>query len=190
MHKYLIVAGTAPFDNISMGDILSRRVSVGGNIGNLLFINGVAKLLMTDEATNFTPTMYRADFSSDEIEYINNTFDAFVLPMADAFRDDNINYLDGLTRFINKLSIPCYLIGVGLRASYEPELEKARKCDFYVKNFIRAVLNHSAQVGVRGQITADYLKKLGFSEDRDYTVIGCPSVSAFLKPELRGGGVQ
>ena len=37
----------------------------------------------------------------------------FILPMEDVFRNDNIQYLEGATYYINKLEIPCYVIGGG-----------------------------------------------------------------------------
>lgn len=43
-----------------------------------------------------------------------------------------------------------------------------------VKEFIKAVLDRSAKVGIRGEITASYLKRLGFREEIDFTVMGCP----------------
>jgi hypothetical protein len=53
---------------------------------------------------------------------------------------------------------------------FDAELKEVHK-DFY-----KAVLNHSASIGVRGQWTHDYLVKiLGFSTDC-IDVIGCPSV--------------
>ena len=46
--------------------------------------------------------------------------------------------------------------------------------DLFFHILIAAVLDHSASVGVRGQITYDYLKGLGFSQ---IDVIGCPSLA-------------
>lgn len=47
-----------------------------------------------------------------------------------------------------------------------------------VINFVEAVLEKSKSIGVRGEITATYLKKIGFSESR-IEVIGCPSMYAW-----------
>ncbi|WP_047596347.1 polysaccharide pyruvyl transferase family protein, partial [Salmonella enterica] len=80
------------------------------------------------------------------------------------------------TQLIRKLKIPVIVTGVGLRANYEPQLDEGFSFDEDVTNFVKAVLEKSAQIGVRGQITADYLKKLGFNAELDFRVIGCPSL--------------
>ena len=51
------------------------------------------------------------------------------------------------------------------------------------RGFVREVLEHSAMLGVRGEYTAAYLKHLGFAEERDFTVTGCPSMY------IPGGGI-
>jgi hypothetical protein len=50
------------------------------------------------------------------------------------------------------------------------------------KRFVAAVLERSPAVGVRGEITRDYLISLGFDSEQ-ITVIGCPSLTTF--PDLK-----
>ena len=45
------------------------------------------------------------------------------------------------------------------------------------------VLDHSALIGLRGQLTGDYLKNLGFVPEKDFTVIGCPSM--YMNEEIK-----
>ena len=111
-----------------------------------------------------------------DAEYVNENFDCFVIPLADAFRENFVGELNTLTRFVRKLTIPCYVIGVGLKASYEPDFTQPRPQDAAVKVFVKAVLDKSACIGVRGALTGKYLETLGFVEDRDFMVIGCPSM--------------
>lgn len=80
------------------------------------------------------------------------------MPLADAFREDFRPVLRNYTQLIRKLKIPVVVTGVGLRANYEPQLDEGFTFDEDVTNFVKAVLEKSAQIGVRGQITADYLK--------------------------------
>ena len=50
-----------------------------------------------------------------------------------------------------------------------------------MKAFVGAVLDHGPSIGVRGELTAEYLRSLGFS---DVEVVGCPSMFAW-GPDLR-----
>ena len=43
------------------------------------------------------------------------------------------------------------------------------------KKFVRAVLNTTASIGVRGEFTFNYLRSLGFSS-KEVDVIGCLSM--------------
>lgn len=71
------------------------------------------------------------------------------------------------------------MIGVGLRAPFEPKLNEGFEFDEDVKAFVSAVLEKSSTIGLRGEITSKYLTRLGFREGIDHTVIGCPSMYAF-----------
>ena len=44
-----------------------------------------------------------------------------------------------------------------------------------VQRFVRAVLDHSATIGVRGEFTREYLATLGFG-DEHVDVVGCTSL--------------
>lgn len=136
---------------------------------------------MVSDDIVFHPTQYRYSFTEEEIEFANSFYDFFILPMADALRPDNAVYLKGITNFIKKLSIPCVVIGIGLRADYHADVTNPLECDSIVYDFIRAVLDKSNCVGIRGERTATYLAHLGFVPERDFTVIGCPSVSVFVQ---------
>ena len=99
--------------------------------------------------------------------------------MADAVRADFVREMKGLTKLVKSLKIPCFVIGIGVRAPYEPEVDFSYSFDDVVREFLKAVLEKSAIIGVRGWITADYLSRLGFKEERDFTIIGCPSMYTF-----------
>lgn len=118
-------------------------------------------------------------WTGKDIDRINETYDAYVVPLADAFRDDFANKLNNYANLFRKLKIPCYVIGVGLRAPYEPQISSEYAFDESVKNFVSAALERSAMIGLRGEITAAYLETLGFRPEQDFTVIGCPSMYTF-----------
>src|SRR5699024_5336539 len=117
--------------------------------------------------------------SDKKAEEINRNYDCYVIPFADAFRPTFIPLLKKYTKLIKKLSIPVIIVGVGLRAPFEPKLNEGFPFDNDVREFVSAVLEKSSMIGVRGQITADYLTRLGFEEEKDHTVIGCPSMYSF-----------
>lgn len=172
--KVLMYAGIAPRENPSIEDLLTKRYDVGDNVGNLLFINAVGESIDPEGKNTVEITHYRADVS--EAEKINERFDCFILPLADAFRDDNIEQLKRMTCLIKKLTIPCVVIGVGLRTKYGSAVNEPHAFDEAVKEFVKAVLDKSNCLGLRGERTAAYLKHLGFQGEKDFTPIGCPSM--------------
>ncbi|SET13997.1 polysaccharide pyruvyl transferase family protein [[Clostridium] polysaccharolyticum] len=160
-----------PYETVTPQDCLMRNV-VGGNAGNLVYQYSVFNSLATEDM-EFETTRYQANL--EDAERISQECQAFVIPLADAFRPTFMQYLKDLTALIKKLTIPCIVIGVGIRAAYEPDFSGLAFLDEDVKNFVNAVLEKSAKLGLRGEFTATYLKKLGYREEKDFTIIGCPS---------------
>ena len=179
MKKYLFRAGFDPIHIYNTSDILDGD-RFGGNTGNMVYAAGTMNVL-AEKDTIIDPSYYwpewsNGDWSAEKIERVNSEYSAFIIPMADAFRPDFANHLDEYTKLLKQLKIPCIVIGIGLRAPYEPHVENKRPFDESVKAFVTEVLNHSACLGLRGEITGKYLSRLGFMEGRDYQVIGCPSL--------------
>lgn len=166
MERILIRAGVAPWAEYNALDVITDKI-IGNNTGNLLFANSITRLVATADS--------RVDFISDltlvkkqiTAQEINENYDRLILPMANAFREDFARKcLKHWTALIRQLTIPVTVTGIGIQLPYEPHLEQPREFDGAARDFIAAVLDHSASVGVRGQITYDYLKGLGFSPDR------------------------
>lgn len=174
MKKFLVRGGADPLVSYSPADVLTRNY-IGGNSGNMLFLYGVINALTTEQ-TQCVITNRKSRWSDADIARINEEYAAVIFPLADAFRADYRETLRDYTAFIRKLKIPCIVIGVGLRAELEPQLDISRPFDEEVRQFVKAVLAHSAKLGLRGETTGRYLEKLGFAKDRDFTVIGCPSL--------------
>ena len=175
MKNILIRAGMSPLDIFDASYILNNN-SIGGNVGNLIYQYSVFRTLMTED-TIITPDYY--DYDPSRADEINEKYDCYVIPLADAFRKEFVPTLRKYTQLIKKLKIPVYVIGVGLRAPFEPKLNESFPFDEDVKEFIKAVLDKSNIVGLRGEITSKYLTGLGFKEGVDHTVIGCPSMYTF-----------
>lgn len=178
MKNIYIRAGLSPLDNMHPAKMLLDN-AIGENVGNLVYAYSIFRALMVDDDTRITPNYYKV--RPDDADKINEKYDAFIIPLADAFRPQFMGELRNLTSLIKRLTIPCVVTGVGLRAPFETEIDKnfGYEFDNDVKAFVRAVLDKSAMIGVRGQLTADYLSSLGFKEGRHHTVIGCPSMYTF-----------
>lgn len=179
MKKYLIRSGFNPYMNYSPIYALSHNM-LGGNSGNLLYTYGVMNVLGKEDVM-FIPTYHKKEWSDSEIDFINEECEAFILPLADAFRKDFVGHLKEYIKLINKLKIPCIVVGAGLRAPFEPDLNTSFEFDEVVCEFVSCVLEHSQMLGLRGEITARYLQKLGFTPEKDFTVIGCPSLYTYGK---------
>lgn len=165
-----------PFEKHNKIEIAVRDY-IGSNSGNMLYAYSVFRMLSSN-GSEVELDHYKVErnvYSDEDIRRINETYVAYILPLADAFRDDFIERLNAYSTFIEKLTIPCIVIGVGIREAYEPQLHRKHLFDSAVVRFVKSVLTKSNIIGVRGGITAEYLKQLGFVEDRDYMVIGCPS---------------
>lgn len=165
-------AGVLPYEEVTPEDCLTKNI-LGGNSGNLLYQYSMIKTLST-ENTEVIPSRYQIDLNL--VDWLNEECSAFVIPLADAFRNDFRKEMRELTELVKRLKIPCIIAGVGVRAAYEPDFTQSLLFDEDVKNLVNAVLEKSPIIGLRGELTGEYLKKLGYQEEKDFTVIGCPSL--------------
>lgn len=175
MKNILIRAGKDPRIPLSEGDTLALN-PIGSNSGNMLFGYSVFQSLV-DANHHVVADDYkieRNEISPITPAQVNETYSAFVVPLANAFRPNYIYKLERLTAFVSQLKIPCVVVGVGAQTDLSLNILKEQtQLDSAVKRFVSAVLDRSASIGVRGQITREYLNRLGF---KDVNVIGCPSM--------------
>lgn len=170
MKRILMRMTTSPFDNDNLYSMVSKD-KIGSNSGNLLFPYSIMRNIYKDgDVIDKYPKA-----NEEDADRINENYDLFLIPLANAFRESFVSELRNLTKLIKRLTIPCVVVGVGLQTKYEPKKEMKYAFDTDVKNFVEAVLEKSKTLGVRGEITALYLKKLGFNESK-IEVIGCPSM--------------
>lgn len=168
---------------------------MGGNAGNLLYAHAVHRALSVDgtrvEAGAFDleeledPRAWAAD--------VNARYDRFVIPMSNAFRATFTDDLERLAAAVELLDVPVTVVGVGAQTTLDasdgdaplvmgrtgssrlPGTRGATRTDAVVRRFVDAVLERSASIGVRGDLTRRYLVGLGIDADR-VDVIGCPSL--------------
>ena len=96
-----------------------------------------------------------------------------------------------IAAFIRRMKIPCVVIGCGLQANTSAQIDAGFPFDAAAKELVSAVLEKSAMLGLRGELTAKYLQKLGFAPERHFTVTGCPSMftRGLHLPAPRVGGL-
>jgi hypothetical protein len=169
MRRVLIRGTKSPFEAISPEVVLLDN-RIANNSGNLLFLETAFKILSTRDAEVTADRLQSHKIGADEI---NERFDVYVIPLANAFRPSFEPTLQRLTSVIERLKIPVVVLGVGVQRAAWHQPGAVRTLDGTVTRFARAVLDRSPSIGVRGEITQSYLAELGF---RDVQVIGCPSM--------------
>ncbi len=180
MNKILVRAGMSPLEAFSPGKMIVRN-SIGSNVGNLIYQYGIFRTLTTND-TNLVPDYYGIDRNRIKLEdynKISKKYEAYICPLADAFRETFIPALNRYTELIKKLEIPFVVAGVGLKTNFYDTGKRNFPFDDAIINFIEAVNETGTIVGVRGPITRNYLSYLGFQENKDFMMIGCPSMFSF-----------
>ncbi len=165
-------AKMTPFDNVDPITLCSYD-KIGTNLGNILYQQAIYKHLSTP---NHIITINNNSTNVSKIDFINENYDVFVLPLANAFRPSFINNLKKLTAFIKALKIPVVVIGIGAQTDLHYNFDNLSPIKAAVQDFVKAVLEKSATIGVRGEATQAYLLSLGF---KDVDVIGCPSMFTY-----------
>lgn len=172
--RILLRSGKSPYDVLSVEEALHRDV-IATNSGNLIFSDAAHKILETPH-TEVVSNEMRTEVAA--AARINEEYDAFVVPLANAFRPSFEPGLKRLTRLIGRLKIPVVVLGVGAQTGLNYNPDRLKPMEPSVRAFVSAVLDHSASIGVRGEFTEKYLKDMGF---RDVEVIGCPSLFMYGK---------
>ncbi|WP_339129316.1 hypothetical protein WJM95_10475 [Streptomyces sp. f51] len=118
MKRILLRSGKSPYDVVPVEQALHQDV-FATNAGNLIFSDAAHKILETPR-TEVVSNGIRTDVAA--AGRINEEFDAFVVPLANAFRPSFEPQLRRLTRLIGKLRIPVIVPGIGAQTglSYNP----------------------------------------------------------------------
>jgi hypothetical protein len=175
--RILLRSPASPYEVIPPAAAIWRNV-IANNTGNLLFLHSAYRLLDTSNVEIATDGLR---VEPRDAERINESYDAYVVPFANAFRRDYEATLIRWTALIKRLRIPVVILGVGAQANLDYDLAPLAPMEKAVKQFVAAVLDRSPSIGVRGEFTEGYLRSLGFS---DVEVIGCPSMF-FDGPAMR-----
>lgn len=172
---------------------LKSTEQIGGNQGNLLYQFSTYRALAADQVA-LRPISY-GQFEKGELEaraeWINAECDHLVLPLSSSFRLQMLDRLNLWAELIERLTIPVTVVGIGAQLrladveshSFLPSrvtgviASPAQIADHEAasRRFVAAVLDRSHSIGVRGEVSKEYLQYLGFPGDR-IDVIGCPSI--------------
>lgn len=169
MTRILFRTPKAPFEVHSAATTIERNL-VASNAGNLVFLDAAWKVL---SAPGVEITADRLAMGPRDADRINEQFDVYVIPLANAFRKTYADALERTTQLVRRLRIPVVVLGVGAQGTVDYDFCALRPIERIVKAFMGAVLDRSPSVGARGEATLGYLEGLGF---RDVDVIGCPSM--------------
>jgi hypothetical protein len=180
MPKILIRAGKRPDASLSPeASLAASKFGVfGTNSGNLLFSAAVFRALSVPgvEVVPDSLLLERAAPTDADVDRINAEFDAYVVPLANAFRPQFLGALRRLTAFLERLTIPVVVVGVGVQLPIDGDSSAvSAELKDGVLAFAKAVLDRSSSIGVRGEVTARFLRDLGLPDDA-VDVIGCPSI--------------
>jgi hypothetical protein len=166
---------------------------IGGNQGNLLYQFSTYRALVRDdvELSTISYGKFSKGAVEERAEWINSECDRLVLPLSSSFRLQNLKNLDLWADLVERLTIPVTVVGIGAQLRLQDvragtflparvtgvtasagEIEEHEAA---ARRFVAAVLDRSASIGVRGEISKRYVQYLGFPGDR-VDVIGCPSL--------------
>ena len=179
MYRILTRSGKSPFEASSVYEALARGSNLS-NVGNLLDQTAFYRHIYNPAETLIGTIQNPGPAQVDEI---NATYDAFYIPLGNAFRPGFLTHLSRLSRVIERLTIPVVVVGVGVQARQNPRKELAF-LEKDVREFCARVLDKSTSIGVRGQQTAEYLNDLGV---HGVDVVGCPSMfyRGAVMPDVR-----
>lgn len=149
--------------------------TIGGNSGNLLFADAVYAQLDYPNSTTLHTDQYQLGVSNSKFsaEYINDNYDALVIPAANWISDYFCQTLPILTNKIRKLKIPCIVLGLGAQSSAAGDTSFLQRVGPSARDFVNAVSDKSEAVGVRGEFTASCLEEIGC---KHVEITGCPSI--------------
>ena len=114
MTEILLRAAKDPWEAVSAANVLKTN-TIANNAGNLLFGQSVHRMLSA-QGVSIAPDGYkthRTQSPDEHAAWINESFDHFVIPLANAFRPAFRTALRRLTRVIRQLKVPVTVIGVG-----------------------------------------------------------------------------
>lgn len=158
----------SPTDYSKMSENFRSQNKRCPNLGNRLWFQGLISEISVEE-NNIT--YFREDMSKD---YINETFDMIVAPMANVFHAAFSDLLLRLVERFRGIRIPVYVIACGVQADNYERIDEL--CDAIgepARAFMRSVYETGGEFALRGYFSKQFFDRMGFSSA---VVTGCPSM--------------
>lgn len=169
----------------SSGDILSNRylssyygtdpckmLTQHCNTGDLFVTEASLRLTCPEKVTIFDP----ANPTDKSLERLHSECDIVFIRGANTLADDA--HAGTLADFLEKVKLDVVVMGIGIQAPSIAKLPKNK----HAKRLGKLLGERSKVVGVRGQITADFLEQLGV---HNLQIVGCPSILRHNTIDLR-----
>ena len=147
--------------------------SIGKNSGNVAFEYVLQRILEIGEE-NVDVDIFPGISILHGTKIIND-YDCVVLCPANIIALWAKKYLQFLFSVMQRIKIPCYVIGIGANSDANYSTDFLRQISAEVRALIDTVLNRGGKIGVRGYFSAECLERFGYQEGTDFAVIGCPS---------------
>lgn len=147
---------------------------IGDNTGNYVYYMAVLSYFWKmEKVSTFTIDEIKHKLE-DDAEWAYKNFDMAIMAEANMFA---LYYKDTLlisnAAFVKSLKIPCFILGIGCQNDIEHSLKNLEPINDQVRNYVDTILNSGGMLTLRGNLTGEYLKSLGY---KDIPVFGCPSM--------------
>lgn len=161
--------------------------SIGGNSGNNVFQYSLQSLLSNpnNKITVDCKLLHKAPVEKEYYDKINNEFDCVVFSPANVLAAyAKYTKLSSWTKNFNPINIPIYAIGLGAQSDKDFSTDYLADIKEEACSFVKTILKNDGCIGLRGDFSAECMKKLGFQEGSDFMTIGCPSMF-MMGPDLK-----
>lgn len=167
MNRIFFIGAMHSIDADPELDTMTLLQRTGNNTGNLYIGHSTFRHLK--------PEIWSRNMRLDPAQ-IESDYDVIVIPAS------NFLYagfdLGHLADFLEKVKLPCVMIGVGSQApNYDSEIILQKG----TVRFLKIVSERSVSIGARGFFTASWLEKYGI---KNVDIIGCPSFFWTCRPTL------
>ena len=142
------------------------------NTGDLFVTEASLALTCPEKVGLFDP----ATPTPRSLERIHSEFDVIFIRGANTLADDRFAQI--LADFLEKIHLNVVVMGMGIQA---PSLDRLPNSE-HAKRLAKLLGERSKVVGVRGQVTADFMEKQGV---HNVQIIGCPSILRHNTDALR-----